>query len=360
MSMMSKEKLTDYFSSMPKTFCIFALVVIFITTIIFNFKKNLSIVIDGQVMNVTTLSSNLKNVFLDNGITIGDKDKVSLALDSKVKDGDKISIKRAVEVKLAIDGEEKTIQTAEDTVGKMLAAEKIVVRDQDKISLPLDKKIEKNMVCKITKVDEEIKDIIKTIEFAKEVRQSDSYDMGTTKVLQEGKEGEKVLSAKIIYEDGKEVSRSIVSEKVVKPATNEILAIGTVRAIKVPASRGTDVRYSKVLNVNSTAYTFDFNPNTGRRDDPSCGTATRIPAKRIPDGISTIAVDPRVIPLRTLVYVDGYGYAIAADTGGSIRGNIIDVFMDKFAEASKWGRRNTKVYILKDQDINNLYKLLNK
>lgn len=350
MSMMPKEKLQNYFSSMPKIFCIFALVIVFVTTIIFNFKKDLSIVVDGQVMEITVLSGNLKSVFLDNGISIGNKDKVSVALDSKVKDGDKVSIKRAVEVKLAMDGKETTIQTAEDTVGEMLKAENIAVRDQDKISVPLDKKIEKNMLCKITKVDEEIKEVIQTIEFAKERRNDERSAIGTEKVLQDGVKGEKAISTKIVYEDGKEVSRRVVGEKLLKAATNQILAVGTLKPIKVAKSRGTgDFKYSKILNVSATAYTFDVNPKTGKRDDPSCTTATGIRAKRDPNGCSTISVDRRVIPLGTKVYVEGYGYAIAADTGGSIKGNVIDVFMNKYSEAKKWGRRNVKVYILKDQ-----------
>jgi len=57
-------------------------------------------------------------------------------------------------------------------------------------------------------------------------------------------------------------------------------------------------------------------------------------------------VDPRVIPLGTLLYVEGYGYAEAQDTGGLIKGNIIDVFMDTEEKARQWGRRQVQVYIL--------------
>ena len=67
---------------------------------------------------------------------------------------------------------------------------------------------------------------------------------------------------------------------------------------------------------------------------------------RDPNGYSTIAVDPSVIPLGTKVYVEGYGYAIAADTGGAIKGNRVDLFFNTEAEASNWGVRNLDVYIL--------------
>ena len=75
-------------------------------------------------------------------------------------------------------------------------------------------------------------------------------------------------------------------------------------------------------------------------------TAYGLKPVRNPDGISTIAVDPNVIPLGTKVYVSGYGLAIAADTGGAIKGNIIDVFLNTHEECMSWGRRQVTVQIL--------------
>ena len=56
-------------------------------------------------------------------------------------------------------------------------------------------------------------------------------------------------------------------------------------------------------------------------------------------GMKLIAVDPSVIPLGSRVYVEGYGEAIAADTGGAIKGHKIDVLMPDKASSSKWGRK---------------------
>lgn len=75
-------------------------------------------------------------------------------------------------------------------------------------------------------------------------------------------------------------------------------------------------------------------------------TASGLKPVRNPNGVSTIAVDPNVIPLGTKVYVSGYGVAIAADTGGAIKGNIIDVFLNTHEECMSWGRRQVTVQIL--------------
>jgi len=63
-------------------------------------------------------------------------------------------------------------------------------------------------------------------------------------------------------------------------------------------------------------------------------------------GYGIVAVDPRVIPLRSRLYIPGYGYAVAGDTGGSIRGSRIDLGFNTYRDAREFGRRDVTVYIL--------------
>ncbi|WP_294379623.1 3D domain-containing protein [uncultured Clostridium sp.] len=77
-------------------------------------------------------------------------------------------------------------------------------------------------------------------------------------------------------------------------------------------------------------------------------TATGISCVRKPFGLSTIAVDPDVIPFYTAVHVEGYGYAIAADCGGAIKGNKIDVYFDTAQDCYNWGVRDVTVTLLGD------------
>lgn len=62
--------------------------------------------------------------------------------------------------------------------------------------------------------------------------------------------------------------------------------------------------------------------------------------------VGTVAVDPNVIPLGTKLYVEGYGPAVAEDTGGVIKGMKIDLFMETRLECMKWGRKEVRVKIL--------------
>jgi len=95
---------------------------------------------------------------------------------------------------------------------------------------------------------------------------------------------------------------------------------------------------NKELICSSTAYTSEAGSITA---------SGRI-VKRNPNGLSTISVDPNVIPLGTSLYIEGYGYAIAADTGSAIKGNEVDVYFDSSSECDDWGRKTVKVEVLGD------------
>jgi len=114
--------------------------------------------------------------------------------------------------------------------------------------------------------------------------------------------------------------------------------VNTPKAVEKKPSRSDTDKVVKEFTVSASAFTANCNGCSGL-------TATGINLKSNPD-MKVIAVDPDVIKLGTKVHVEGYGYAIAGDTGGSIKGNKIDVFFSTKAEAYKWGRKNVKIKIL--------------
>ncbi|TQR19366.1 3D domain-containing protein [Psychrobacillus vulpis] len=107
---------------------------------------------------------------------------------------------------------------------------------------------------------------------------------------------------------------------------------------KNPSRSNSEDKVVKEFVVSASAFTANCNGCTGI-------TSTGINLKRNPD-VKVIAVDPNVIKLGTKVYVEGYGYAIAGDTGGGIKGNKIDVFFSSTNDAYKWGRKNVTIKIL--------------
>jgi 3D (Asp-Asp-Asp) domain-containing protein len=99
---------------------------------------------------------------------------------------------------------------------------------------------------------------------------------------------------------------------------------------------------TRELIITATAYTAGPESTGKRPGHPAYGlTAT---GTRVKSG-QTIAVDPRVIPLGSKVLIHDLGEFVAEDTGGAIRGDRIDLYMDSVEEALEWGVRKVRVHV---------------
>ncbi|WP_108670452.1 3D domain-containing protein [Peribacillus acanthi] len=124
----------------------------------------------------------------------------------------------------------------------------------------------------------------------------------------------------------------------IKP--KQVLKVAAVKVAAKPAVKVASTKpVSKVLSMTATAYTASCKSCSGV-------TATGLNLKKNPN-LKVISVDPKVIPLGTKVYVEGYGYAIAADKGSAVKGNKIDVFIPNKQRALHWGKKTVKVTVYK-------------
>lgn len=321
------------------TFLISILIAAGLTTIIYLNIKTITVVIDGNQTKIITFKTTLEKALAEKQIAVGPKDIIEPALDSKVIDKETVTIKRAVNVKVEVDGEVRNILSAEENIDSMLKAEGIALRELDKLNLDKETKLTEGMKIDVVRVDIRELSATESMAFNTVVKPNSSLPNTQRRVTQEGKEGEKKTTFSVTYENGKEVLRNIISQVVSKKPTDKIIVQGTYPLM--PISRGGDpVPYSKVIKARATAYS----PTGGRT---TAYTASGRKAVRNPDGYSTIAVDPSVIPYGTKLFVQGYGFAIAADCGSAIIGNTIDVFFDTKREALNWAVKYVNLYVLK-------------
>lgn len=132
------------------------------------------------------------------------------------------------------------------------------------------------------------------------------------------------------------VQEEVKTEEVAEVAENaeEIATVENVEEPVQEINNENEIYYRNVMSMEASAYL------------PGDGNGAGITATGIPAGYGIAAVDPGIIPLGTRLYIPGYGEAIAADTGGAIRGYMIDLCMESYAEAMRFGRRNVTVYVL--------------
>lgn len=298
------------------------------------------IAVNGTGTDITfkTTEQRLGAAMLAQGIQLSPTDRVTPALDTPLA-GQKelaVSVRKAVPVTLIIGGNLVESMTAADTVGEMLQELALTPGVNDSVSVDLAAPIQASMAIKIVHRTEQAEIVREEIPF-EVVRESDRTMMiGETKDLQAGANGIKEIRKVTYYEDGEPVGTEIVEETVVAEPVDRIVAYGTMGVV---SRGGQNYRYTAQMTMESTGYT------AGKESNPN-GNGLTYTGVRAVRGV--VAVDPRVIPLGTWVYVEGYGPAVAADIGGAIKGYKIDLCFDALSEALYWGRRSVSVYILGD------------
>jgi len=299
----------------------------------------------GKEIKVRGFVSSVGDVLKKGNITLNEHDQLSLAIDDNIKDGMTVHIERAYPVTIQVDGEAVEAITAYQKVGDILQEYAISVDGSDIVEPSLDAVVGRNATISIRRIKEEIAVEKAVIPYERVIKYNDNLDKGKLKVLQIGKDGEKEVEYNIVYEDGKEITREVIGENIIAAAQNEIVEQGTAQYLAT--SRG-NIRFTKAIKMSATAYDATFESTGKNPGDPYYGI-TRSGTKVRP---GVVAVDPKVIPLGTKLYIkslDGskdYGFASAEDTGGAIKGNKIDLYYEDPKDVKKFGRRNVEVYIL--------------
>jgi 3D (Asp-Asp-Asp) domain-containing protein len=161
---------------------------------------------------------------------------------------------------------------------------------------------------------------------------------GHTKVIEPGSAGVLEVYVRYAQRDGGPVHRTVLASAVALAPKSRIVAEGVggtpLSSFEAHGIASMADMAQSAMEMLATAYSADC---------AGCGGMTAL-GRRAGKGI--VAVDPRVIPIGTHLFIPGYGFAVAGDTGGDIVGNRIDLGFDSWREAMLFGRRDVKVYRL--------------
>lgn len=298
--------------------------------------KQVQMVVDNEKKTIWTTADTVGDLLIEQNIALKEFDEVDPKPDKAIKSNMDIAIEKAFQLTLNNGGKKEKVWTTSTTVADFLAGQGITLQPLDRVEPTLDTSVKENAVVNVVRI-EKVTDVVEEpISFAVVKKKDAKLPKGKEKIISAGQKGLMTKEYEVVLENGKEVSRKLINKNYVKDKKDQIVAVGT-KVNKVQVSRGAET--GEEYYVTSTAYTANCNGCSGV-------TATGINLHQNPN-IKVIAVDPRVIPLGTKVYVEGYGYAVAADTGSAVKGYKIDVFFSSKSEAYQWGRRTIKIKILK-------------
>ncbi|MFZ3578505.1 ubiquitin-like domain-containing protein [Virgibacillus sp. DJP39] len=311
--------------------------------ITYNQATKVMVQVDGKDKEFYTFAETIGDFLAENKLSLSDHDKLSHKPASKIVEGLELTIDKAFQVAVNVGGKEKKLWATGGTVGELLNSNDIAVNDLDKMNVKKKDQVTKDTAITIIQVEKSEVQVEEAVAFETKEKKDSSLYKGKDRVVSEGKEGTVLKTYEVVKENGKEVSRKLIEEEVKEESKARVIAIGTkVKAQPktelVTLSKKDNNSGGKVLYMSASAYTANCAGCSGI-------TATGINLNANPYA-KVIAVDTSVIPMGSRVYIEGYGEYVAADTGGSINGNRIDIHFPSKSAAYAFGRRTVKVTIL--------------
>lgn len=308
--------------------------------------------VDGKSKKAYTAESTIAAALAGWDIEFGAHDKISVPLSSAVEADSKIEITTAIPVNLKVGGESNATYTTARTVEAVLEDKGITVGDSDKVYPGVSTPLTENMDVSVYRINKFTADVEVKVPYNTTEKEDSTLLKGKTKTIQAGVEGVVIQTVEKVYQDGEFVTKYVVDKKVKTEKQDEIIAVGTkepvVEKTFAPAAAAKTTsssdsksakgfEYKTVLTgVAATAYSSE-QPGIGTRT----ATGTTVAEGR------TIAVDPNVIPLGWWVYIEGYGYRKAEDTGSAIKGKKIDMYYDRLSTALNFGRKSgLTIYVI--------------
>lgn len=295
--------------------------------------QHVNIVVQGPTghrhLSLWTFSNKVKGILQNAGIHVSPHDAVSPA--RTAGSGQNITVREAIPVTVKTPGHTVRVWTTRYTVQAALALAHVTLHPLDTVSPGRDARFSAATTINVTRRWWVTRRITLKIPFAVHHRPDPNLLQGRTVIRTAGTSGKRVKTVRELMQNGTVVKTVVASIRRLSPSRPEIIDYGTAR----PISRGTGVvQFTQVIPMIATAYW----------PDPAWSSGYTYTGLKAQYGIA--AVDPRVIPLGTRLYIPGYGFALAADIGGGIKGDHIDLCYDSLAQCETWGLRYVKVYVL--------------
>ncbi|MBN1218084.1 MAG: DUF348 domain-containing protein [Anaerolineae bacterium] len=278
---------------------------------------------DSRVRNTFyTTRPNVGEALLEQGITLFLGDKVTPSLGTRLSPGMAIYLQRSIPVVITVDGRTVKTRTRHQTVGEVLAQERITLMGQDFSRPPVDYLLAANEYIEVVRVREGVEIQEELISFEAKWIPDPHMEIDTQEVRQAGSNGAIKKRTRVRYENGQEMWRELEDEWVDHEPLERVIAYGTNIVVRTLETENGPLEYWRKIPMLATAYSA---ATSGKDPDHPRYGITR---SGLPAGYGIVAVDPKVIPLMTDLYIPGYGQALAGDTGGKVLGKHIDLGYD--------------------------------
>ena len=347
------------------------------TTCSFAFAKEVTVKIgDTEKVMSGRIFENVGNVLKDNGIEVTDDYTVNVDTNTALFAVDSIEVKAKATGNLLVDGESIAYQTDAETVGDLLDENNIQLGELDRVEPGKATALKDISQVKVIRVQVSELPSRQAIAYTTEKKDNPELEVGKTKVVQVGVDGASSRVERVLYENGVEVKREVVSEEIVKQPVKEIIEVGTKEAavvttpaVETPVTETPAVTTPAATTpaVETPAVTETPAAQTAVAQTPAAETTTTVPEGAVQTILNCTAytatgnatasgVMPTSnhtvagwsgLPFGTKIYIPAMGITYTVeDRGGAITEGIIDIYMDTYDQCIQFGRQNLEAYII--------------
>lgn len=276
----------------------------------------------GTTQTRTTTAATVAEALWEAGFRLRRADVITPALAAPVTAGLTIQVTLARAITLTADGVTLTTLTTAPTVGEAVAQHGLMLLGLDTTRPAPDQPLPADGVIQVVRVREDRLIQQTAIPFGVQYQPLPEEAIDTVRTLQAGAEGYTRRVMLVRYEDGVEVARAVSAETRAVEPRPQIIGYGTridVRTLDTPDG---PISYWRAYTVYATSYS----PSRAGVPPTARNFGRTASGKLLTKGM--VAVDRRYIPFGTRMYIPGYGFAVAEDTGGGVRGRFIDLGYD--------------------------------
>ena len=297
----------------------------------------LSIIEDGRLVSLQSPRETLGETLKDLGITLGPADEVYPSVDAPVIAGMQVEVKHARAINLRSGNSVNVLYTQKTTLKEALAEVGLFLGEEDRVEPALDSLVSNNMDARLVRVSGQSFFERETVERQTVFRLDPNMSGYQTRRVN-GSDGVSVREYKLVIEDGVVKERTFVKQYFEPEVTNNVIYYSPVSTQNVGYSSGV-TNIAEIKRVWATWY------NPASSGKPLGHEAYNVTKTGTSVERGVVATDPNVIPLGTRMFIPGYGFAIAADTGGGIVGDMIDLGYPDGVQVD-WHTGPVDIYIL--------------
>jgi uncharacterized protein YabE (DUF348 family) len=282
----------------------------------------ISIIEGGVSRSLTTTARTVGEALWQAGFRLTRADFVQPPLDAPITAGLDILVQPARPITVQADGTVISARVQAQTVGEALAEAGVPLIGLDYAAPAADQPLPADGVLRVVRVREET--LVEQTLIRRETvyRALPEVDIDTVQTLQAGADGWQRRSVRVRHEDGIEVSRTPEAEVLTQAAQPRVIGYGTKITLRTLETPDGVLEYWRAYTVYVTSYS----PSRAGVAPTARNFGLTATGKRLTKGM--VAVDRRYIPLGTRMYIPGYGFAVAEDTGSGVRGRFIDLGYD--------------------------------